>query len=73
LNFVERFLQTHLNVNVDRSTWLDLLYGESGSDMIEYVLIGALIALGSVSVMKSFASSVSASVNSVGSTLTSDI
>jgi pilus assembly protein Flp/PilA len=60
-------------VNVDRSTWLDLLHGESGSDMIEYVLIGALIALGSVSVMKSFASSVSASVNSVGSTLTSDI
>ena len=73
MNFVERFLQAHLNVNVDRSTWLDLLHGESGSDMIEYVLIGALIALGSVSVMKSFASSVSASVNSVGSTLTSDI
>ncbi len=73
LNFVQRFLQFHLNVNVDRATWLDLLHGESGSDMIEYVLIGALIALGSISVMKSFASTVSGSMNTVNSGLTSDI
>ncbi len=73
MNFVERFLWTHLNVDVDRSTWLDLLHGESGSDMIEYVLIGALIALGSISVMKTFATTVSASVNTVNTGLTSDI
>jgi pilus assembly protein Flp/PilA len=73
LNFVEQFLQSHLNLTIDRATWLDLLHGESGSDMIEYVLIGALIALGSVAVMGTFATSVSASVNTVNSGLTSDI
>jgi pilus assembly protein Flp/PilA len=73
LNFVERFLQAHLNVNVDRSMWLDLLHGESGQDTMEYVLVAALVALGSVAVMKSFATTVSASVNTVNSGLTSDI
>jgi pilus assembly protein Flp/PilA len=73
LNCVERILQLHLNLNIDRATWLDLLHGESGSDMIEYVLIGALISLGSIAVMGSFAGSVSASVTTVNSGLTSDI
>jgi pilus assembly protein Flp/PilA len=73
LNPVERFLMAHLNVNVDRSTWLDLLYGESGQDMIEYVLVASLVALGSVAVMKSFATTVSASLNGVGSSLTSSV
>lgn len=73
MNCVERILQLHLNLNIDRATWLDLLHGESGSDMIEYVLIGALISLGSIAVMGSFAGSVSASVTTVNSGLTSDI
>ncbi len=73
MNCVERFLQLHLSVNIDRSIWLDLLRGESGNDMIEYVLIGALIALGSIAVMGAFAGSVSASVTTVNSGLTSNI
>ena len=46
---------------------------ESGQDIVEYALLGALMALGAVSSLKSVASAVAVVFTSVGSTITSGI
>ena len=46
---------------------------ESGQDIVEYALLGALMALGAVSSLKSVASAVAGVFTSVGSTITSGI
>ncbi|GAC1445513.1 MAG: hypothetical protein NVSMB52_06840 [Chloroflexota bacterium] len=40
---------------------------ESGQDMVEYALVVALIALGSVASMNSLANSISSAYNTIGS------
>ena len=50
-----------------------LLQDESGQDLIEYALVGALIALGSVAAMKGLAPVISTAYNTVSSNLTSAI
>lgn len=46
-----------------------LLKEESGQDLIEYALIAALIALGSIVAMGSLANQIAAEFNSIGSSL----
>ena len=46
---------------------------ESGQDLVEYALLGALMALGAVSSLKSVASGVTGIFTSIGSTITSGI
>jgi pilus assembly protein Flp/PilA len=56
-----------------RSAWIDLFNDESGQDLIEYALVAALLALGSVTALNSLATNVGSAINNVGSTLTSAI
>lgn len=46
---------------------------ESGQDLIEYALVAALIGLGAVTSMKSFATTIGSAFTSVGSTLTTNV
>ena len=46
---------------------------DSGQDLIEYALVAALIGLGAVSSMKSFATTIGNAFTTVGSTLTSNV
>ena len=51
----------------------DLLLRESGQDLVEYSLVFAMIALGSVTGMGSLASGINDVFVTVGSTLTSNV
>ena len=53
--------------------WSHLLADESGQDLIEYGLIVAFIALGSVATMKGIATSLGTFFGSLGTTLTSSV
>ena len=50
-----------------------LVQDESGQDLIEYALVAALIGLGAVASMKSFATTIGSAFTSVGTTLTSNV
>ena len=51
--------------------WLKNLHEEeSGQDLIEYALIAALIAVGSIAAMGSLANSISAEFSTIGTHLT---
>jgi pilus assembly protein Flp/PilA len=50
--------------------WQSLLKGESGQDLIEYALIGLLIALGAITGMSKIASSVNAEFTKIAGKLT---
>ena len=52
---------------------LALVKDESGQDLIEYALVAALIGLGAVTSMKSFATTIGNAFTAVGSTLTSNV
>jgi len=56
-----------------RSAWNNFFKDESGQDLIEYALVAALVALGSVAALNGLASNIGAAFNSVGSTLASAI
>jgi len=49
---------------------LQLLRDEDGQDLIEYVLIGGVVALGAVAGMSSFAANVNAAFSNLGTNLT---
>jgi pilus assembly protein Flp/PilA len=51
----------------------NLVQDESGQDLIEYALVAALIALGSVAAMNSLSSSISTAMETVGTRLTSTV
>jgi pilus assembly protein Flp/PilA len=51
----------------------NLLYDESGQDLIEYALVAALIALGATAAMTTLAGSISTAFSSVGSKLNSAV
>jgi pilus assembly protein Flp/PilA len=53
--------------------WAGLLADESGQDLIEYALILAFIALGSVATMQGLAASLGSFFGSLGTTLTSSV
>lgn len=53
--------------------WAGLLAEESGQDLIEYALVVAFIALGSVATMKGLATSLGSFFGSLGTTLTSSV
>ena len=50
-----------------------LVREESGQDLIEYALVAAVIGLGAVASMKTFATALSSAFTTVGSTLTSNV
>jgi pilus assembly protein Flp/PilA len=52
---------------------VNLVQDESGQDLIEYALVAALIALGSVAAMNSLSSSISTALASVGTKLTTSV
>jgi pilus assembly protein Flp/PilA len=52
---------------------VNLVQDESGQDLIEYALVAALIALGSVAAMNSLSSSISTAMGSVGTSLTTTV
>lgn len=51
----------------------DLLIGENGQDLVEYSLVFAMVALGSVTGMGSLASGLNDVFSTVSSTLTSNV
>jgi len=56
------------------STLLTQLHqDESGQDLVEYALLGALMALGAVTSLRSVASGVAGIFTTIGSTITSGI
>jgi pilus assembly protein Flp/PilA len=50
-----------------------LLRDESGQDLIEYALVGALISLGAVASIKALAPVISNAFNTVGTKLSSNV
>jgi pilus assembly protein Flp/PilA len=52
---------------------VNLVQDESGQDLIEYALVAALIALGSVAAMNALSTSISTAMSSVGSKLTTSV
>jgi pilus assembly protein Flp/PilA len=52
---------------------VNLVQDESGQDLIEYALVAALIALGSVAAMNSLSTSISTAMSSVGNKLTTSV
>jgi pilus assembly protein Flp/PilA len=51
----------------------DLLWDESGQDLIEYALVAALIALGATASMKTLATTIGSAFTVVGTKLTGAI
>jgi pilus assembly protein Flp/PilA len=56
-----------------KSILSNLLYDESGQDLIEYALVAALIALGATAAMTTLAGTISTALGTVGSKLTANI
>jgi len=52
---------------------LDLMYDESGQDLIEYALVAALVGLGATASMKTLATSVSTTLNAIGTRLSGSV
>ena len=52
---------------------LQTLRGEQGQDMIEYILIAGIVALGATAGMQTFATDVNAAFNNLGNALSSYI
>ncbi|RXH58007.1 Flp family type IVb pilin [Granulicella sibirica] len=50
-----------------------LVREESGQDLIEYALVAALIGLGAVATMKTFATTLGSAFTKIGTTLTSNV
>ena len=55
------------------ATLKNLLRDESGQDLIEYALVAALIALGSIAAMKGIATGISTAFSTISSDLTSAV
>jgi pilus assembly protein Flp/PilA len=51
----------------------EVLWDESGQDLIEYALVAALIALGATAAMRTLAATIGSAFSSVGSRLTGAI
>jgi pilus assembly protein Flp/PilA len=56
-----------------KQIFVNLVKDESGQDLIEYALVAALIALGSVTAMKTLSNSISTAFGTVGTNLNSDV
>ncbi len=52
---------------------VNLVQDESGQDLIEYALVAALIALGSVAAMNTLAGKISSAFGTVGTNLTTSV
>jgi pilus assembly protein Flp/PilA len=52
---------------------VNLVQDESGQDLIEYALVAALIALGSVTAMGGLSTAISTAFSSVGTQLTNKV
>ena len=50
-----------------------IIHDESGQDLIEYALVAALLGLGAISAMRSLSTTISASFNKIGTTISSNI
>lgn len=61
-----------MNSNMKESL-VNLIHDESGQDLIEYALVAALIALGSVTAMKTLSNNISTAFGTVGTNLTTDV
>ena len=55
------------------ATLKNLLRDESGQDLIEYALVAALIALGSIAAMKGIATGISTAFSTISSDLSSAV
>lgn len=55
------------------TTICQLLRDESGQDLIEYALVAALIALGTITAMKGIATGISKAFSTVSSDLSSSV
>jgi pilus assembly protein Flp/PilA len=56
-----------------KQLFTNLMQDESGQDLIEYALVAALVGLGAVAAMKTLASNVGNSFNTIGTTLNTTI
>ena len=58
--------------NIKRNL-VNLVQDESGQDLIEYALVAALIALGSITAMNNVSTSISTAFSTVGTRLTNAV
>ena len=56
-----------------KNVFVNLVHDESGQDLIEYALVAALIALGSVSAMNTLSGKIATALGTVGDTLTTSV
>ena len=60
-------------MNALQQIFSDLLWDESGQDLIEYALVAALIALGAAASMRTLATTIGTALTGVGTRLTGAI
>ena len=56
-----------------RNHLVNIAHDESGQDLIEYSLVGALIAVGAITSMKTLSTKIDSAFTSIGTTLTSSV
>ena len=56
-----------------KNVLVNLVQDESGQDLIEYALVAALIALGSVAAMKTLSGDIASAFTAVGTNLTTSV
>jgi pilus assembly protein Flp/PilA len=56
-----------------KQLFTDVLWDESGQDLIEYALVAALIALGATAAMRTLATTIGTALTGVGTRLTGAI
>ena len=66
------FEEEQMNVYL-KNLAMDLRKGESGQDIVEYALLGAVIALGCVAAMSTIATAVSTIFATVGTKITTNV
>jgi pilus assembly protein Flp/PilA len=64
---------THLSSGSVLNLFTKLLREDAGQDLIEYVLVAALISLGAVTAMTTLRTKISDAFSTVASTMTSDL
>lgn len=56
-----------------KNVFVNLVQDESGQDLIEYALVAALIALGSVAAMQALGGKIAGAFTTVGTNLTTSV
>jgi pilus assembly protein Flp/PilA len=70
--YLQQLPPSALLLRGDISAWIQFLRDDSGQDLIEYVLVAALIALGALTTIRGLGGKIAETFNSLASNVTSN-